>query len=87
MGGGEEQEIDLVHRVMEKEVSDVGGMLTAFEPLIVCVVSNPSKFACESLQTVSALSLSKYMLIRQVYMCGQTITHALKKLFMSTRYF
>lgn len=66
--GGEDHVLDLVHGVMETEIGGAGGMLTLFEPLIVHVASNPSKFVCEKLQTSSALSLSKYMLIRQVTM-------------------
>ena len=65
VGGSDEQEADFVRKVMETEVGGAGGMLAAFEPLIVCVVSNPSKYACEGLQTAAALSLSKFMLIRQ----------------------
>lgn len=49
---------------METEVGGAGGMLTNFEPVIVCVISNPSKFPCSNLQSAAALSLSKFMLIR-----------------------
>lgn len=64
IGGGDEQEADFVRKVMETEVAGAGGMLAAFEPLVVCVVSNPSKYSCERLQTAAALSLAKFMLIR-----------------------
>ena len=64
MGGGDDQEVELIHGVMETEVGGAGGMLAVFEPMMVCIVSNPSKFSCEQLQTASALSLAKYMLIR-----------------------
>lgn len=64
MVGTEDQDAELVHKVMETEVGGSGGMLAVFEPLIVCVVSSPIKFSCDKLQTVGALSLSKYMLIR-----------------------
>lgn len=64
VGGGEEQEADLVHQVMETEVGGAGGMLATFEPLIVHIVSNPTKFSCDRIQTSAALALSKLMLIR-----------------------
>lgn len=64
MGGGDELEADFVRRVMETEVGGSGGMLSAFEPLLVCIVSNPSKYSCGKLQTAAVLSLSKFMLIR-----------------------
>lgn len=63
--GGEEQAVEFVHNVMEMEVCGAGGMLAAFEPLIVCIVSNPTKYSCAKLQAAATLSLSKYMLIRQ----------------------
>lgn len=69
IGGGDEQEADFVRKVMETEVG-AGGMLAAFEPLIVCVVSNPSKYNCDVLQSTAALSLSKFMLIRQGHLGG-----------------
>lgn len=64
IGGGDEQEVDFVRKVMETEVGGAGGMLATFEPLLVCIISNPSKYSCESLQTAAALSLAKFMLIR-----------------------
>ena len=63
--GNDEQEVDLVHKVMETEVGGAAGMLAVFEPLLVCITTNPSKFPCTKLQTAAALSLSKFMLIRQ----------------------
>jgi hypothetical protein len=64
ISGGDEQEADFVRRVLDNEVGGAGGMLAAFEPLLVCIVSNPSKYSCDRLQTAAALALSKFMLIR-----------------------
>lgn len=73
IGGGDEQETDFVRRVMETEVGGAGGMLAAFEPLLVCIISNPSKYSCNKLQTAATLSLSKFMLIRQVYIVQKIV--------------
>ena len=54
---------DLIRRVCEVEVASTG-LLSHFEPIIVDIVSNPSKFQCPLLQTSAVLSLSKYMMIR-----------------------
>ena len=64
IGGGDEQESDFVRGVMETEVGGAGGMLATFEPLLVCIVINPSRYCCDRLQTAAALSLSKFLLIR-----------------------
>ena len=34
------------------------------EPIIVAVVTNPSKFPCPTLQASASLALAKFMLIR-----------------------
>ena len=59
----EDTEADLMRRVCEVEVGSTG-LLSLFEPLIVAVVSNPSKYGCPVLQTSAVLALAKYMLIR-----------------------
>ncbi len=64
VGGGEDQEADFIRKIMETEVGGTG-MLTFFQPLIVNIVSNPTKFSCDQLQTAAATALSKLMLIRQ----------------------
>lgn len=66
LAGSEEQEIELVHKVLEREVGGPGGMLAVFEPLLISVVSNPNKYSCVRLQTTAALALSKFMLVRWV---------------------
>ena len=61
----EDTESDLIRKVCEVEVASTG-LLAQFEPFIVNVVSNPSKFKCPLLQTSAVLALSKYMMIRCV---------------------
>ena len=65
----EDADADLVRRVCELEVGGAGGLLAVFEPLIVAVVTNPSKYGCRVLQTSAVLTLAKYMLIRCVCVC------------------
>ena len=62
-------EAELMRKVCETEVGGVAGMLTCFEPLIVTVVTNPSKYPCPALQASAALTLAKFMLIRCVCVC------------------
>lgn len=64
LGGAEDQEVDLVRRVLEEEVGGGEGLLAVFEPLLVEVVSNPCRYPCEQLQNAAALALAKFMLIR-----------------------
>ena len=59
----EDVEGDMIRRVCEVDVGSTG-LLSLFEPLIVSVVANPSKFRCAVLQTSAVLALSKYMMIR-----------------------
>ncbi len=59
----DDAEAELIRKVCETEVGG-SGMLTAFEPLIVTVVTNPSKYPSASLQASATLALAKYMLIR-----------------------
>ena len=56
-------EADLVRKVCEYEVGGAG-LLSWFEPIIVAVVTNPSKFPCPTLQASASLTLAKFMLIR-----------------------
>ena len=60
----DDTDAELIRRVLETEVGGAGGLLVIFEPLIVGVVSNPSKYDCPALQTSACLALAKYMLIR-----------------------
>ena len=60
---GEDVEGELIRRVCEVDVGSTG-LLSLFEPLIVAVVTNPSKFNCPVLQTSAVLALSKFMMIR-----------------------
>ena len=60
----DESDAELIKKVLEIEVGGAGGLLATFEPLIVGVVSNPSKYVCPVLQTAACLALAKYMLIR-----------------------
>ena len=59
----EDIEADLVRKVCEFEVGGVG-LLSWFEPIIVAVVTNPSKYPCPTLQASASLALAKFMLIR-----------------------
>ncbi len=70
MGGAaaDDAEAELMRRVCEMEVGGTG-MLAVFEPLIVTVVTNPSKYPCPSLQASASLALAKFMLIRCVCEC------------------
>ena len=49
---------------MDVEVSGGDGFLLVFEPLLVSVVANPSKYPCQQLQTAAVLALAKFMLMR-----------------------
>lgn len=60
----DDSDAELIRRVLETEVGGPSGLLATFEPLIVGVVSNPSKYDCPTLQTSACLALSKYMMIR-----------------------
>lgn len=62
----DDTDAELIRKVLETEVGGAGGLLVTFEPLIVGVVSNPSKYDCSSLQTSACLALAKYMLIRYI---------------------
>ena len=62
----DDSEADLIRRVCEVEVASTG-LLSLFEPVIVGVVSNPSKFSCALLQTSAVLALAKYMMMRCVH--------------------
>ncbi len=70
LGGAaaDDAEAELMRRVCEMEVGGTG-MLAVFEPLIVTVVTNPSKYPCPSLQASASLALAKFMLIRCVCEC------------------
>ena len=61
----DDTDADLMRRVCEEVGSS--GLLSLFEPMIVSVVSNPSKFPCPMLQSSATLSLAKYMLIRYIH--------------------
>ncbi len=61
---GEDQDVDLIRKVMEKEVGGSDGFLMVFEPLIVSIIANPSKYSCEHVQTAATLALAKFMLLR-----------------------
>ena len=60
----DESDVELIKKVLEVEVGGASGLLATFEPLIVDVVSNPSKYSCPALQTAACLSLAKFMLMR-----------------------
>ena len=64
VAGEEQEEADLVRTVMEVEVGGAQGLLAQFEPLLVAVVGNPSKYPNERLQTAASLALGKFMMIR-----------------------
>lgn len=59
----DDAEAELMRRVCEIEVGE-GGLLGWFEPLIVAVVTNPSRYPFPALQASAALTLAKFMLIR-----------------------
>ena len=63
----DDSEAELIKKILEIEVGGAGGLLATFEPLIVGVVSNPSKYSCPTLQTSACLALAKYMMIRYVH--------------------
>ena len=66
----DDTEAELIKKILETEVGGAGGLLATFEPLVVGVVTNPSKYNCPMLQTSACLALAKYMLIRSVCMYG-----------------
>lgn len=59
----DDAEAELMRRVCEVEVGGEG-LLAMYEPLLVAVVTNPSKYPHPALQTSAALALAKFMLIR-----------------------
>ena len=62
----DDTDAELIKKILETEVGGAGGLLVTFEPLIVGVVTNPSKYSCPVLQTSACLTLAKYMMIRFV---------------------
>ena len=68
----DDTDAELIKKVLETEVGGASGLLASFEPLIVGVVSNPSKYSSPSLQTAACLALAKYMLIRYSLLCHVT---------------
>ena len=69
----EDTEAELIKKILETEVGGAGGLLSTFEPLIVGVVTNPSKYSCPILQTSASLALAKYMLIRYIHISCNTV--------------
>ena len=63
----DDSDAELIRKVLETEVGGTGGLLASFEPFMVGVVSNPSKYSCPVLQTSACLALAKYMMIRFAY--------------------
>ncbi len=61
---GDDPVIELVKRVLEGEVGGAPGLLATFEPLIVEVLVNPTKYQSADLSNSAALTLAKLMLIR-----------------------
>ena len=59
----DDTDAELMRRVCEVEVGGEG-LLAMFEPLLVAVVTNPSKYPNPAVQTSGALALAKFMLIR-----------------------
>ena len=64
LGSGDDYEVDLMRRVLEEEVGGGNGLLAVFEPLLVAIIRNPSRYPCVQLQTAASLALAKFMLIR-----------------------
>ena len=60
----DESDAELIKKVLEAEVGGASGLLATFEPLLVGIVSNPSKYSCPALQTTACLALAKFMLMR-----------------------
>ncbi len=61
---GDDPVIELVKKVLAEEVGGASGVLTVYEPLIVEVLVNPTKYNNDELTNSAALALGKYMLLR-----------------------
>ena len=61
---GEDPVTELVRKVLEKELGGEDRLLATYEPLIVEILSNPTKYPCPELSNSAALALAKYMLVR-----------------------
>ncbi len=61
---GDDPVIELVKRVLAEEVGGATGLLAVYEPLIVEVLVNPTKYNNPELSNSAALALAKYMLLR-----------------------
>lgn len=61
---GDDPTIELVKRVLEREVGGASGLLATFEPLLVEILVNPTKYPSADLSNSAALALAKFMLVR-----------------------
>lgn len=61
---GDDPVTELIRRVLEREVGGDIGLLATFEPLILEILSNPTKYPCPELANSAGLALAKYMLVR-----------------------
>lgn len=61
---GDDPVIELVKRVLSEEVGGVSGLLAVYEPLIVEILVNPTKYNSAELSNSAVLALAKYMLLR-----------------------
>ncbi|EDO34797.1 predicted protein, partial [Nematostella vectensis] len=59
----DDAEIEYIRKICELEIVTGQNLLSLLRPLIVCVVSNPSKFTDPKLQAAAALALAKFMLV------------------------
>lgn len=61
---GDDPVTELVKRVLDKELGGEDGLLATYEPLIIEILSNPTKYPCPELSNSASLALAKYMLVR-----------------------
>lgn len=61
---GDDPVIELIKRVLDGEVGGTSGLLATFEPLIMEILANPTKYPNVGLSNSAVLALGKFMLIR-----------------------
>lgn len=61
---GDDTAAELVKGVLEREVVGEDGLLTVYIPLVIEILSNPTKYPCPELSCSATLALAKLMLVR-----------------------
>ncbi|XP_074654081.1 condensin complex subunit 1-like isoform X2 [Tubulanus polymorphus] len=71
-GGAEEDvEAEYIRKICEEDLISGDNLLALFQPIIVAVCSNPSKYSDPDLQSSAALALAKFMLVSSEFCDSQ----------------